>query len=168
MEKNGHAARVQIGEAAALYGLAPSALRWWEKQGVLPEPGQTGGRRTYAEADLRRIGLAYLCAVTGRMPLDQAAVVTSGGTRNDEWLKAVRQHIERLDEQCAQLQAAKDYLAHLLLCTSDDPTVDCPYLDEELIKYTPRGRFAEADLLDAARRSRTLLPRLDSNQQPFG
>ena len=168
MEETRRGAHVQIGEAAALYGLAPSALRWWEKQGVLPEPDQNGGRRTYSEADLRRIGLAYLCAVTGRMPLDQAAIVTSGDTQNGEWLEAVRGHIKRLDEQCARLQAARDYLTHLLLCTSDDPTTDCPYLDEELVKHTPRGRFAEADLIDAARRSRTLLPRLDSNQQPFG
>ena len=34
---------VQIEEAAALYELAPSAGRRWEREGVLPPPLQTGG-----------------------------------------------------------------------------------------------------------------------------
>ncbi|WP_131724837.1 MerR family transcriptional regulator, partial [Mycobacteroides abscessus] len=34
---------VNIGEAAALYDVAPSTLRWWEKQGVLSSPAQHSG-----------------------------------------------------------------------------------------------------------------------------
>ncbi len=73
---------VQIGHAAALFGLAPSTVRWWEKQGVLPPSRQAAGKRRYDLADLRRIGLAYLCTVTGMMPLEKAAAVTSGDTVN--------------------------------------------------------------------------------------
>jgi MerR family copper efflux transcriptional regulator len=144
---------VLIGQAAALFGLAPSTVRWWEKEGVLPPSRQAGGKRRYDRADLRRIGLAYLCAVTGMMPLDQTAIVTSGETDNDSWQRAVRAQIARLDEQCARLLSARDYLAHLLTCTSDDPTVDCPHLEDELMRHTPRGRIDAADLVDAARRA---------------
>jgi MerR family copper efflux transcriptional regulator len=158
---------VQIGEAAALFGLAPSAVRWWEKQGVLPPSRQTAGKRRYDRADLRRIGLAYLCAVTGMMPLDKAAIVSSGDSDNEEWQHAVRDQIARLDEQRARLQSARDYLEHLLTCTSDDPTADCPHLDDELVRHTPRGRFADCEIVAAARQS-VLLPHLDSNQEPFG
>ena len=146
---------VQIGDAAALFGLAPSTVRWWEKQGVLPPSRQAAGKRRYDRADLRRIGLAYLCTVTGMMPLEQAAVVTSGETVNADWQRAVRAQIARLDDQRARLQSARNYLEHLLTCTSDDPTVDCPHLDDELIRHTPRGRLADMELVEAARRCGT-------------
>jgi MerR family transcriptional regulator, copper efflux regulator len=84
------------------------------------------------------------------MPLVQTAVVTSGDTDNESWQREVRAQIARLDEQRARLQSARDYLAHLLTCTSDDPTADCPHLDDELIQHTPRGRFAEFDIVAAA------------------
>ncbi|HEX2285387.1 MAG TPA: MerR family transcriptional regulator, partial [Mycobacterium sp.] len=151
---------VQIGQAAALYGLAPSTVRWWEKQGVLPPSRQTAGKRRYDRADLRRIGLAYLCAVTGMMPLDQTAIVTSGDSDNETWQCAVHDQITRLDEQCARLQSARAYLAHLLTCTSDDPTSDCPHLEDELRRHTPRGRIDTADIVEAARRS-SVAARLD-------
>jgi MerR family transcriptional regulator, copper efflux regulator len=145
---------VQIGQAAALFELAPSTVRWWEKQGVLPPSQQAAGKRRYDRTDLRRIGLAYLCSVTGMMPLDQTAIVTSGDTDNADWQRAVRAQIRRLDEQRARLQSARDYLEHLLTCTSDDPTADCPHLDDELIQHTPRGRFADPDIVTAASRTR--------------
>ena len=143
---------VQIGHAAALFKLAPSTVRWWEKQGVLPPSRQAAGKRRFDRADLRRIGLAYLCTVTGMMPLEQAAVVTSGDADNAAWQAAVRAQIARLDDQRARLLGARDYLEHLLTCTSDDPTVDCPHLDDELIRHTPRGRLADMELVEAARR----------------
>jgi MerR family transcriptional regulator, copper efflux regulator len=143
---------VQIGQAAALFGLAPSTVRWWEKQGVLPPSRQAAGKRRYDRGDLRRIGLAYLCTVTGMMPLEQTAVVTSGDTDNANWQREVRAQIAQLDEQRARLQSARNYLEHLLTCTSDDPTADCPHLDEELMRHTPRGRHADTDIVAAARR----------------
>lgn len=36
---------VPIGEAVALYRLAPSTLRWWERQGVVAPTARRGGRR---------------------------------------------------------------------------------------------------------------------------
>ncbi|MBF6329874.1 MerR family transcriptional regulator [Nocardia transvalensis] len=130
---------LSIGSAAALYGLTPATLRWWEKQGVIPRPDRRGGRRRYGEADLRRIGLAYLCCITGRMPLSSAAVVTSGKSRIDQWQNTVSDQIGRLDDQIAQLQAARAYLRHMLHCTDDD-MADCPYLDDELTTHTPWRR----------------------------
>ncbi len=44
---------LKIGEAAKMAGLAPSAIRYYEDSGVLPEPGRTdSGYRGYEEADV--------------------------------------------------------------------------------------------------------------------
>ncbi|MFJ6657348.1 MerR family transcriptional regulator [Streptomyces sp. NPDC091377] len=141
---------VSIGEAAALYDLAPSTLRWWESRQVLPDPPRTNGRRVYTETDLRRIGLAYLCCVTGSMPLDQASVVVTG-SRNREWQGTVRRHAREIEERIRRLQSARAYLLHLLRCPDDDIVTQCPDLDGELASHTPRGRVAAPDLVAAAR-----------------
>ncbi|MFI8930253.1 MerR family transcriptional regulator [Streptomyces sp. NPDC053474] len=142
---------VSIGEAAALYGLAPSTVRWWERQGVLNEPAREGGKRRYGATDLRRIGLAYLCCVVGRMPLDQAAVVTSGKATRGAWQGAIEAQLVRVERQIAELEAARRYLRHALACTNDDIAGDCPVLDAELATHTPRGRVPTPDLITAAR-----------------
>lgn len=139
---------VPIGRAAALYGLAPSTLRWWEAQGVLPEPPRVNGRRLYTEPELRRIGLAYLCCVTGAMPLEHTAAVTSGGRA--QWQSAVQRHTARIEEMIQQLQSAHHFLLRLLQCPDDDVVRECPDLDEELMNHTPRGRCPTLGLVAAA------------------
>ncbi|MFE6778985.1 MerR family transcriptional regulator [Streptomyces sp. NPDC057702] len=141
---------VSIGQAAALYGLAPSTVRWWERQGVLTPPARNGGRRRYDDRDLRRIGVAYLCRVVGRMPLEQAAVVTSGQATLDAWQRTVADQITALDQQVERLEAARAYLRHLLRCEDDD-MARCPVLEGELTRHTPRGRLSDLDLVTAAR-----------------
>ncbi len=143
-------AGVSIGKAAALYDLAPSTLRWWESQRVLPEPARAGGRRVYDETELRRIGLAYLCCVTGAMSLEHAAVVT-GGRRNSQWQSTVQQHARALEEKIDELRSAHAYLTHLLECPDDDIVDECPRLDGELMTRTPRGRVAAEGFVAAAR-----------------
>lgn len=144
---------VSIGRAAALFGLAPSTLRWWESQGVLPEPPRVNGRRVYGETELRRIGLAYLCCVTGAMPLDQATVVTSG-SRDRDWHGTVRRHAGEIEERIRRLRSAHTYLLHLLQCPDDDMVAQCTELDGELIRHTPRGHAPPTDLVAAAQSPR--------------
>ncbi|MGW1279271.1 helix-turn-helix domain-containing protein [Streptomyces tsukubensis] len=145
---------VSIGEAAALFGLAPSTVRWWERQGVLDPPARIGGKRLYDEAGLRRIGLAYLCCVVGRMPLDQAAVVTSGKAALSTWQHTVDEQMELLEQRIGDLTAALEYLRHLRFCEDDDIVRHCPVLESELSAHTPRGRAPGADLVTAARAAR--------------
>jgi DNA-binding transcriptional MerR regulator len=143
---------VRIGDAAALYGVTPSTLRWWERAGVLEPPGRIGGKRVYLTRDLRRIGLAYLFCVTGRMPLEQAApLVSARGGGAGARRRAIEEQIDRLDRQIEQLRGARAYLEHLLWCPGDDIAANCPELEDELALHTPRGRLGEPDLLAAAR-----------------
>ncbi|MER7081947.1 DNA-binding transcriptional regulator, MerR family [Saccharopolyspora kobensis] len=146
---------VSIGEAAALYGIAPSALRWWERQGVLDPPARDGGRRRYRDRDLRRIGLAYLCCVIGKMPLGRAAVVTSGTATCEDRQRTIGEQLALLEQRIAQLEAAAGYLRHLLCCADDD-IARCPVLEGDLSTHTPRGRIAEGDLVTAARAAQAL------------
>src|SRR5260221_13158794 len=44
-----------IGEVAARAGVAPSALRYYERLGLLPAPLRSSGRRRYTDAVLVRL-----------------------------------------------------------------------------------------------------------------
>jgi MerR family copper efflux transcriptional regulator len=144
---------ISIGQAAALYDVAPSTVRWWERQGVIPAPPRAGGRRAYTEEDLRRLGLAYLCCVTADIPLDRAATITAG-SGNNAWQGVIRDQVVRIDEQIERLRASQEFLRHLLHCPDDDMAAECEYLDDELKAHTPRGRLAAPTLVEAARAAR--------------
>ncbi|MBN9741363.1 MerR family transcriptional regulator [Amycolatopsis sp. A1MSW2902] len=158
---------VPIGAVAALYDLAPSTLRWWERQGVMAPPGRATARRRYDELDLRRVGMAYLCHVQGRMPLASVAVVTSEKANFSVWQQVIKDCISHLDNEIEQMAAARNYLRNLLSCTDDDPA-SCPMLDPELRRSTPRGRIAATDLIEAADAAtrRTVRPRKRDEKIP--
>ncbi|GAA1600099.1 hypothetical protein GCM10009804_65980 [Kribbella hippodromi] len=142
---------VPIGPAAALYEVAPSTLRWWEREGVLGTDRGADGRRRYGDEELRLIGFVYLCHVVGLMPLDKTAIVVGAAVERERWQRTVNEEIAALDARIDDLTAAREYLRHLLTCTSDPP-VDCAHLHAELLRRTPVGRFPDTtDLTTAAR-----------------
>ena len=57
-------AQLTIGEAARKAGVAPSTLRYWESEGLLPA-GRVNGRRHYDEPALRRLAVIDLAKRAG-------------------------------------------------------------------------------------------------------
>jgi MerR family copper efflux transcriptional regulator len=136
-----------IAEAADLFGLAPSTLRWWERCGLLsPRRGGTG-RRRYGRAELNRIALVHLTRNSGLLPLaDIAAIATGLALRGEHphWHRTVRARLTTLDKQIAQLAGARAFLLHTLECSHDDPT-ECPVFRREICDLYPRlGRIVAA------------------------
>ena len=54
-----------IGALARRAGLAPSAIRYYESQGLLPHPVRRGGQRRYALQDLGRLRIIQLALSAG-------------------------------------------------------------------------------------------------------
>src|ERR1700720_3552795 len=50
-------AKLSIGELAARGGISASAIRYYERRGILPTPERVGGRRRYPETAVRRLGI---------------------------------------------------------------------------------------------------------------
>ncbi|MFI9407920.1 MerR family transcriptional regulator [Nocardia sp. NPDC052316] len=121
-----------IGEVAARFGMAVSALRWWEKQGLLMPSARASGRRRYDAALVRRIALIRLLQQTALMSLEEIRTVLSG---EDDWRQVVRVRLAACAEQQLRLQAAQAYLSHTLTCRRDDPIDGCPYLAAEIDGY---------------------------------
>jgi len=76
---------LNIQQAARAAGVAPSAIRWWERRGLLDPERTARGHRRYAEEDLSRIRHIWrLRAVQGLNLAAIAATLSADGDRRDE------------------------------------------------------------------------------------
>ncbi|MBB4688349.1 MerR family transcriptional regulator [Amycolatopsis jiangsuensis] len=123
-----------ISEVARRFGIAVSALRYYDQVGVLRPAGRRGTVRTYGRDELRRLALIRLLHRDGMMSLaDTAATLTEHPAQDRS---ATRQVIEgslaAMQEQIRRLRDAQQVLDHLLTCPQDNPVRDCRYLQAQL------------------------------------
>ena len=111
---------LSIGEVAARSGVATSALRFYEAQGLLASQRTSGNQRRYERAVLRRVALIRAGRAAG-IPLERirAALDTlpAGGTpTRRDWERLSRVWRSDLDEQIALLHAVRDRLTTCIGC----------------------------------------------------
>ncbi|MEV6407936.1 MerR family transcriptional regulator [Streptomyces bobili] len=115
---------LDIGEVAARSGLAPSALRFYEKRGLIEALGRNGLRRTYRPDVLERLALISCARGAGFTIAEIARFLVADP--DDSGLRdrmAVKAH--ELDLRIAQLDRLRASLRHAATCTHE-PLVECP------------------------------------------
>lgn len=106
---------LSIGQAARRTGLSVHALRFYEREGLLPTEVSRGadGRRVYTENDLEWLDLCIKLRSSG-MPLTgirrYAELVREGTGNEKERLDILRQHQQRITAQLAGLNASLDVI----------------------------------------------------------
>ena len=109
-----------IGEVAARSGVATSALRFYEAQGLITASRTSGNQRRYARGVLRRIALIQAGRAAG-IPLERIRAALDGlpasrtPTRRD-WERLSVRWRDDLDRQLATLQAIRDRLTTCIGC----------------------------------------------------
>src|SRR5829696_2506622 len=109
-----------VGEVAHRSGFAPSALRYYERLGLLEASRTAGGQRRYERSVLRRLAFIRAARNVG-LRLDEVAAALAalpGGrtpTRAD-WTRLSRSWRARLDEQIEALTALRDGLDSCIGC----------------------------------------------------
>ena len=111
---------IPIGELARRAGVAASALRFYEAQGLVAGRRSAGGRRHYARSDLRRIAFIRAAQSVG-LTLEQirAALATLPDGRaptQSDWQRLARAWQPLLDERIAALTRLRDQLASCIGC----------------------------------------------------
>lgn len=114
-----------IGEIAKRTGIASSAIRYYESQGLVPRPARRGGRRVYDERVLKRLALIQLAkragftiAEIGRL-LGGFARKTPPGKR---WRRLAEHKLRELDERIAEARRMQALLRVVAEC-------ECPSFD---------------------------------------
>ena len=111
---------LSIGEVAARAGVASSALRYYEEQGLVVASRTPGGARRYPRSVLRRLAFVRAAQNVG-LSLGEIrealATLTEGRppTARD-WARLSRTWRDRLDEQIAALERLRDGLTSCIGC----------------------------------------------------
>ncbi len=111
---------IPIGAFARRAGIAASALRFYEAEGLLTGARSESGRRRYPRAALRRVAFIRVAQSVG-LSLQQirAALATLPGGRTPtpaEWARLSRQWRPLLDARIAALTKLRDQLDSCIGC----------------------------------------------------
>jgi MerR family transcriptional regulator, redox-sensitive transcriptional activator SoxR len=109
-----------IGELSERSGVAPSALRFYERRGLISARRTDGNQRRYERVTLRRIALIQAGKAAG-IPLARirAALDTLPRERTPtkrDWERLSRGWRRELDERISTLQAVRDRLTGCIGC----------------------------------------------------
>jgi len=119
-----------IGEVARRAGVAPSAVRYYERRGLLHADERESGQRRYRVESLRLLVFIGMLQDAG-LSLDDIEGIL-GAQDVEEWKAVGRARLAALDEKIAELQHAREYLAGALLCRFDHPATECAVMGLEI------------------------------------
>ena len=111
---------LSIGEVAERCGIATSALRFYERQGLIRSVRSAGNQRRYHRDELRRIAFIKVAQQVG-LSLDEVAeslatLPTERAPNKHDWERLSRAWRDRLDHQLALLQGLRDELDSCIGC----------------------------------------------------
>ena len=121
---------MSIGRLATATGVPASAIRYWERHGLLPEPERRGGQRRYPADAVDRIALLRKCQTAG-LSLDEIREFQLDRPRRKAMLAAKLVEIQR---RIVDLQHAYELLAHAVQCSKPD-IVACPTFRAQLMTW---------------------------------
>ena len=117
---------LRIGQIAERAGVRPSAIRYYEAQGLLPKAARRGGQRIYDSEVLQRLAVIELAKDVGftiaemRSLLRGLALQSSASQR---WRKLASSKMEEIDRRIARARRMREVLEAVSGC-------DCPTLSD--------------------------------------
>jgi MerR family redox-sensitive transcriptional activator SoxR len=113
-------AHLTIGQLSARSGVATSALRYYESQGLIASERTSGNQRRYRQATLRRVAFVRSAQRVG-LTLDEIsealATLPEGRTPNkSDWSRLSRGWRPRIEEQIERLERLRDKLDGCIGC----------------------------------------------------
>ena len=132
---------MDIAEVARRTGIASSALRYYERRGLIQSVGPAGTRRRFAPGVLDQLALIALGQAAG-LSLDEIQSMLSpggGGANIDRRLLAAK--ADEIDAMARQLRAMSRGLRHAAECPAPSHA-QCPTF-QRLLKAAASGALAQ-------------------------
>ncbi len=108
-----------IGEVAKRAGLATSAIRYYESEGLIPRAARVGGRRVYDETIFERLGVIDLAKRSGFSVAEIKRLLrgisrdTAPGPR---WRSLASAKLEELETRIEEAERMRDLLRVVMRC----------------------------------------------------
>jgi len=131
---------MKIGQLARTAGLNASAIRYYEKRGLLAPPQRLGGQRRFASDALSRVLLIRFATDMG-FTLAEIKLFLNGLRDNTpvgpRWKKLATRKLAEVDENIARSLKLKSLLQNLLhcRCASLQFCVNCLRLSPKLRRF---------------------------------
>lgn len=121
-----------IGEVANASGKAPSAIRYYESIGLLPEPARVSGRRRYPAEVVRSLAVIETAQRAG-LSLDDIRLLLRASAEDAGAVEQLREVAERrlpvLCEAIARAELVREWLEQAADCCC--PTLEtCPLFEQ--------------------------------------
>jgi len=109
-----------IGDFAARSGVAPSALRYYEREGLIRSTRTTGNQRRYQRTELRRVAFIKIAQQVG-VSLDEirdalAALPENRTPTKADWTRLSARWRKRLEERILLMERLRDQLTGCIGC----------------------------------------------------
>ncbi|GLX24012.1 MerR family transcriptional regulator [Streptomyces lavendulae subsp. lavendulae] len=122
--------RMTIGRLAETTGVPASAIRYWERHGLLPEPERVGGQRRYPPEAAERITVLRTCQRAGLTLVEIGEFQRERPQRE----AMIRAKIGEIEQRMVDLEHARQLLTHALRCGEED-IVRCPKFREQMAAW---------------------------------
>jgi MerR family transcriptional regulator, redox-sensitive transcriptional activator SoxR len=123
----------EVGEAT---GLQSSALRYYEKAGLIEPQGRMGGRRHYEPSVLQRLTVIALLQEVG-FTIGEISELLKGKGSRQRWRTLAEGKLEEIDAHLKRVGAARELLTAALEC-------GCSGLETGDLVASRRGRHRRA------------------------
>jgi MerR family redox-sensitive transcriptional activator SoxR len=115
-----HDDTLTIGALASRFGLNTSAIRYYERVGVLPEPARESGQRRYGAAAIRRLEVLEVAKHAG-FNLDETRVLLQSAEAGTPAFEALRdlatRKLPEIEALIIRAQAMRDWMRTATACS---------------------------------------------------
>ena len=103
-----------IGELARTTGIAASAIRYYEEQGLIRPASRTGGRRVFDDDAIARVTFIQVATAAGFSLSEVRQLIRD--FKGDRWRRLAERKIGEIDEQIVRLRHMQSLLRKLTPC----------------------------------------------------
>ncbi|MEU8464483.1 MerR family transcriptional regulator [Streptomyces sp. NPDC029003] len=122
--------RMTIGRLAEITGVPASAIRYWERHGLLPQPERQSGQRRYPPEAAQRIVMLRKCQQAGLTLVEIREFQQERSRR----AAMIRDKVAEIEQRMVDLDHAHQLLTHALQCGEED-IVTCPKFREQMASW---------------------------------
>ncbi len=120
MYSEGMADALTIGEVARRSGLRASAIRFYEKAGLLPRPLRSGGQRRYDASILARLAVLKRAKDCGFTLEEARRYFNDQGRPRERWERIAVKKVAELDALMEKIARMKELLEKRCQCADLD------------------------------------------------
>jgi MerR family redox-sensitive transcriptional activator SoxR len=134
-------ANLMIGEVSRRAGVSISAIRYYERNGLLPEAERVSGQRRYTEEVIERLGIIDVAKQAGFSLAEVGTLLRSidqGAPAHEQLQALAARKLPEVDALIARAQQMRDWLTTASACGCDSLEV-CGLFDPDSLTVISAG-----------------------------